>query len=334
MGAAAALVGVSTLAIGGSATATDFYVLDSDFGVEGTSYPPGWFKGNVTSPGTMESTVSGLSLTGPFQILNGTTPTTGLVSLVDGAELGVVSGEIAFQIPIFARGTANTDYTTLVPVDPGNAGLHRVGGWQTTNDVFADDGTTILLDDAAFYTMQEIEDALNTLTDKYEILAFGAYLPLTKSAVVSHITWAGNIHWFLPAPTATITPASLTVDQMDKTGVSGVFTGFVPGETVTAGFGNGQSGGPLPGSYTADVNGSVTVTHSDASLAPGTYTLSTFGEDSGVAVWGSFAVVANQLAATGAEVTPFVVAGSVLLLAGAGLGAVAIRRRATAARSM
>ena len=342
MGAAAAFVGVSTLAIGGSATAADFYVLDSDFVAETSPYPAGWFVGGG-STGTKDSTVSGLELVGPYQILNGTTPTTGLVDLVAGAEFGVVSGEAAFPIPLFADGVGNTGYTTLVPEVPGDLGLHSTapGSWRTTQAIAADstNGNGTAYAAGTWATLPEFEAALGT---DLEILAFGAYLPLTKSAVVSHITWAGNTHWFLPAPTATITPVSLTVDQMGKTGVSGVFTGFVPGEAVTAGFADGGSGGPLPGSYTADANGSVTVTHSAASLTPGTYTLSTFAEGSGVSVFGSFAVVANPavvvadpavLAATGAEVTPFVIAGSLLLLTGAGLGAVAIRRRATTVSS-
>ena len=342
MGAAAALVGVSTLAIGGSATAADFYVDDSDFGVEGTSYPPGWFVGGG-STGTMESTLSGLELdgvSGKIQILHGTTPTTGLVSLVNDAQFRVSSGAAYFQIPLFGNAVAagaDTNYTTLYPVDSGQPGLDSTSAdaWVTTGPIMDTDGTTELYAADATASLTEFQTALGA---NYEILAFGALVHSgapTATAVVSQITWAGNTHWFLPAPTAMITPASLTVDQMGNTGVSGVFTGFVPGENVIAAFSDGNSGNALPGSYTADVNGSVTVTHSAASLAPGTYFLSTFADDSGsgVSVFGSFAVVANQLAATGAEVTPFVVAGSVLLLAGAGLGAVAIRRRATAARS-
>src|SRR5690606_18478462 len=109
-------------------------------------YPDQWFAGNVTTPGTMVSTPSGLSFTGDFQILNGDTPTTGLVGLVASAEFNVVSGEMAFQIPIFANGTADTGSTTVVPVDPGNAGLHRLDDrWISTNNILADDGITLLV---------------------------------------------------------------------------------------------------------------------------------------------------------------------------------------------
>lgn len=300
-GAVAALVGVSTIAIGGAAVAADSYTNDTQFPAETSPYSAGWFTGGG-STGAIDSTISGLSLTGPFQILNGTTPTTGLVSLVAGAEIGVVSGDIAFQIPIFARGTANTSYTTLVPVDPGNAGLHRTdaaGGWTTTYDVLADDGTTILLDNAAFYTLQEIETALDTLADPYEILAFGAYLPATLSAVVSHITWAGNTHWFLPAPTATITPTSITVADVSNTakGVTGVFTGFVPNEPITIFLSTGNSGGPID-TAAADANGTVTYRYvpSAADAAVGTYFLGAIGDNSDVNVSDTFSVIANSAA--------------------------------------
>ena len=338
VGAATALVGVSTLAIGGSAAAADSYVNDTQFPAETSPYSPGWFTGGG-STGTIDSTPSGLSLVGPYQILNGTTPSTGLVSLVADAELNVVSGEIAFQIPMFARGTANTSYTTLVPVDPGNAGLHRTtpGGWTSTNDILADDGLTILLDKDLYYTLEEIETALDTLADPYEILAFGAYLPLTKSAVVSSITWAGDTHWFLPAaPTATITPASITVADVSNSakGVTGVFTGFVPNEAITIGLGTGQSGGQID-TATADANGVVTYKYvsAPADAAVGNYTLVAIGDVSGVSASGAFAVTANpaELAATGADFTPAIITGSLLLLLGGGF-VIAARRHAIAKR--
>jgi hypothetical protein len=338
-GAAAALVGVSTLAIGGSAAADDFYVDDADFVAEVSPYPNQWFTGNVTTPGTMTSTASGLSFTGDFQILNGDTPTTGLVGLVADAQFNVVSGEMAFQIPIFANGTDDSGYTTLVPVDPGNAGLHRADdGWTSTNDILADDGITILIEGGnsqigPYYSLQDIESALDSLTEPYEILAFGAFLPATTSAVVSHITWAGDTHWFLPAPTATVTPASLTIDEMEATGVSGVFTGYLPGETVEGYLATSGGGGPIPGTFTADANGSVTVTHSVAGLTAGTYFLGAIGNSSSVSTSGSFAVTANpaELADTGADFTPQIVTGSALMLVGAAF-VVAARRRAITKR--
>lgn len=333
MGAAAAFVGVSTLAIGGSATAADYYVDDSDLtAIETTFYPEGWFQGTVAPGGSFVSTVSGLDVNGQIQILNGTPAATDLLTV--GAGITLASGVASFQIPVFTDGSGG-GFTTLYADTAGIA----ADLWYTSTAF----GTFAANDSAT------LAEFVAQMDPGYEILAFGFHVIAGDSAEVVSLTWAGNTHWFLPVPTATITPASLTVEQMGKTGVSGVFTGFVPGEAVTAGISSGRSGDSLPGSYTADATGSVTVAHSDAPLAPGTYHLSTFAAGSGAYASGSFAVVANPavivadptvvvadpavLAATGAEVTPFVIAGSLLLLTGAGLGAVAIRRRATAASS-
>ncbi|MHA6667918.1 LPXTG cell wall anchor domain-containing protein [Homoserinimonas sp. A447] len=323
VGAAAALVGVSTLAIGGSASAADLYVDDSEFGVEGASYPAGWFIG-AGSTGTVTSGVNGLTITGNTQILNGTTPTTDLGALVDGADFGVVSGNANFQIPLFTDGVADTGFTTLRPDNFGPVGLNPLAGWTTSGAVgsFAA-GTS--------HTIPEYVAELAALGDDYEILAFGLIAP--AGAVVSHVTWAGDTHWFLPAPTAAVTPASLTIAAMGTTGVSGVFTGFIPGESVSGTFSNGGSGGAIPGSFTADANGSVTVAYSEASLVAGTYYLGARGLSSGVMTSGSFAVTANPatLAATGTDFTPAIAAGGVMLLLGAGL-VLAGRRRAAAHR--
>ena len=316
MGAAAAFVGVSTLAIGGSASAADYYVDDSELtATETTSYPEGWFQGTVAPGGSFESTVSGLDVNGQIQILNGTPAATDLLTVDAGITLA--SGAASFQIPVFTDGSGG-GYTTLYADAAGIA----ADLWFTSTAF----GTFAANDSAT------LAEFVAQMDPGYEILAFGFHVIAGDSAEVVSLTWAGNTHWFLPAPTATITPASLTVDQMGDTGVSGVFTGFVPGEVVTAGVGSEQSGETLPGSYTADANGSVTITHSAASQTPRTYTFGAHAAGSGVSAAGSFAVVANPavLAATGAEVTPFVIAGSLLLLAGAGLGAVAIRRRAIA----
>lgn len=254
------------------------------------------------------------------------------MALVDGAELGVVSGEIAFQIPLFANGAADTGFTTLVPEVHGDLGLHSIApnSWRTTQAIPANNvtgnNTAYAADDTA--TLAEFEAALGT---DYEILAFGAYLPLTKSAVVSHITWAGNTHWFLPAPTATITPASISKTDASDTGVTGVFTGFVPNESVEIGLGTGFSGGAID-MTTADANGVVTYTLVlDADPGLGTYTLSAFGA-SGVSAFAEFEVVADALPPTGVEAAPVMFAGAALILLGAGFVVFTRRRRAGASR--
>lgn len=339
VGAAAALVGVSTLAIGGTASAADFYVDDTQFPPETSPYSPGWFTGGG-SLGTLTSTTSGLVMdgtTGRIQILNGTTPATGLVSLVDTAEFTLTSGQAIFNIPVFSNATGpDSGYTTLIAVNPGQLGLASTSpnAWQTTFDITDSVGTVVYAagSTASLLEFQTALEDANAATD-YEILAFGAFVPAAGAATVAKITWAGDTHWFLPTPTATVTPASLTIAAMGTTGVSGVFTGFIPGEAVTPFFASSGSGGPIPGSFTADTNGAVTVTYSQTGVTAGGYFLGVMGDVSGAESVGAFAVTANPaaLAATGADFTPAIVAGGVLMMLGAGF-VLAGRRRAAAHR--
>ncbi|MHA6694504.1 hypothetical protein [Homoserinimonas sp. A520] len=336
VGAATALVGVSTLAIGGTASAADFYVNDTQFPAETSPYSPGWFTGGG-STGTIDSTPSGLLVdgtTGLYQILNGTTPTTDILGLVNGAEMTMASGNAIFQIPVFydhdQNPATNPRFTTLRPDGFNQAGIDGAN-WVSSWNIVSADGTTVVVPADTSTPLTTIVTALQA---NYEILAFGAYVNAGTTATIVSITWAGNTHWFLPAaPTAAITPASLTIAAMGTTGVSGVFTGFIPGEAVEGGFGNGGSGGAIPGSFTADANGSVTIPYSEASLVAGTYFLGAFGLSSGVSTSGSFAVTANPatLAATGTDFTPAIAGGGVMLLLGTGL-VLAGRRRAAAHR--
>ena len=340
-GAVATLVGASVMLGAHAASADDFYVDAADF-VEETafpSYPDQWFLGDVTGGhGDISSTPAGLELdatSDDVQILNADTPATGLLGLVAGADIRA-SGSSAdlpylkFQIPVFGDPTSTTNkvFTTLYPAIAGPAGLDATAQWITSGAIPAT-GSTPAYAPSSSATLVDFEAALAAInpTTGYEVLAFGAFIAAGHTVTVSSITWAGNTHWFLPAPTATVTPASLTVDEMGETGVTGVFTGFIPGESVTASFANASSGGALPGAYTADSNGVVTVTYSVASLTPGAYFLGAFGDDSGASVLGTLTITANALAATGAEMTPAVIAGSVLLLAGAGFSIIALRRR-------
>jgi len=290
-GAVAALVGVSTIAIGGAAVAADSYTNDTQFPAETSPYSAGWFTGGG-STGAIDSTPSGLSLTGRYQILNGTTPTTGLGALVDGADFTVISGNANFQIPLFTDGVANTGFTTLRPDNFGPVGLNPLAGWTTS-------GTFGTFAAGSSHTIPEYVAELTALGDDYEILAFGLIVPVGSSAVISSITWAGNTHWFLPAPTATITPTSITVADVSNTakGVTGVFTGFVPNEPITIFLSTGNSGGPID-TATADANGTVTYRYvpSAADAAVGTYFLGAIGDNSDVNVSDTFAVIANSAA--------------------------------------
>lgn len=345
-GAAATLVGATVMLGGTAASAEDFYVDAADF-VEETafpSYPAQWFLGDVTGGhGDISSTPAGLELdatSDAVQILNADTPSTGLLGLVAGADIRATGSsadllQLKFQIPVFGDPTSTTDkvFTTLYPAIAGPAGLDATAQWITSGAIPAT-GSTPAYAPSSAATLVDFEEALAAInpTTGYEVLAFGAFIAAGHAVAVSSISWAGNTHWFLPAPTAEVTPASLSVDEMGETGITGVFTGFVPGESVTASFATAGSGDVLPDSYTADGNGVVTVTYSAASLAPGAYSLGASGDDSGVSAFGALTVTANVLAAAGVEMVPAMIAGGALLLAGAGFTIVARRRKATRTR--
>ena len=336
-GAGVLLVGATVFAGAGAAQAADFYVDDSDFGVEGATYADSWFVGGG-SLGTHETGVSGLTLTGvgaSYQVLNGLTPATGLVGLVDNASINVVSGDAFFQIPVFFADDndidTNPEFTTLRTPVSSTTGLFSASVWTTSGDINQPDGTTLYAAQSTA-TLADFETALGA---GYEVLAFGALVDPGTSATIASIDWAGDRHWFLPVPTATLSTTSVTVSQATSTGVTGTFTGFIPGEAVNIGIGYGQSGDSLA-DLVADANGSVSYTFvASSGVQPTTATLGGFGFDSGAAPFAEFAITADPVAAaalpdTGIEPAAALAGGGLLLAAGAAFLIVSARRRAAA----
>ncbi|WP_144761661.1 hypothetical protein [Curtobacterium sp. 9128] len=89
--------------------------------------------------------------------------------------------------------------------------------------------------------------------------------------------------YFTPEPTAaaTATATSLTVTQATTTGYTVSGSGFAPGETVTVGFSQGQSGSELPGTLVANADGAVTGTVVlPSGTTAGTYALVLVGSSS------------------------------------------------------
>jgi hypothetical protein len=315
------------------AAAADNYYTASDFGTEGASYPAGWFLGDVAGgSGTIADQVSGLAIdatTKAVQILNSDSPGGDLTDLVDGAAMTMFSGDAVFQIPLFANPAGpSLGFTTLRPAVLGDAGLDSSGQWITSQTL----GSYAAGDTA---TLQEFETALPA---GYQILAFGAYVPVGSTAVISSITWAGNTHWFMPRPTGTVTPASVTPSEFSSTGVSATLTGFWPNEVLSCGLGAANSGGPIAGTFQADSAGSITVNyiHSGPAAELGNYVIGCSGVNGSVvgsnAVSTASFVLADALAATGADITPIALSGGILLLTGLGFAAVATRRRTLARR--
>src|SRR5665647_1247762 len=260
-GLALAFAAGSALFFGGAAAAADSYVVSDDFGAEGSSYPAGWFLGTVSAPGTAISTVSGLNVVGPVQLLNGTpgtSPEPDLVALVESTNLGIVSGDVNFQIPLFADPANAAGFTTLRPDNFGNMGLNPLAGWTTSGDVGS-------LSAGTSHTLVDYQNELESLTTQFEILAYGIIVPAGSSAVVSSITC-----------------------------VTATLTGFVPGETVDGFFASQNIGSDTGATATADATGTVTFTYVlPSGVLPSEYRLGGTAAVSGVASFAVFTVVAD-----------------------------------------
>jgi len=174
----------------------------------------------------------------------------------------------------------------------------------------------------------------------------------TDDFAVARFAANGVVYAFTPVPTATATPATLTPLALGTTGVTATFTGLLPGAQVFAFF-TPDSGDPddvvlIDELFTADAAGAVTVGYIAPSTTSAVGPYSIVVGDGLDVVTASFAVVAAvvpvvptppgapgpaaaapapQLAATGVDAGAGVLAGTVLLLAGAGLVAAASARR-------
>src|SRR5690606_22279423 len=116
------------------------------------------------------------------------------------------TGAASFQIPVFttpSTGPALPGYTTLYADAAGIASdtwftSWAIGGGAGAGGFDAGDSATL--------------SALVAVMDPdYQVLAFGFNVVDADSATVVSLEWAGDTYWFLPAaPTATVTPTSLT----------------------------------------------------------------------------------------------------------------------------
>ncbi|MBG6106521.1 hypothetical protein [Frigoribacterium sp. CG_9.8] len=275
-GAVLALIGGSSALTAAAAmptltptpTPTTNYVKAADFGTEASPYARNWFKGNATPATTVSDSASGLVVTG--QILNGNTPTSGLVGLVTDADLRVESGNAYFQVPVFAAGTDG--FTTLRPEVAGQPSVS--GTWITSQAIAAADapngnGTAYDAGDSA--TLTAFAAALG---EDVSILAYGAFVNPGTSATISSMTWNGVTSVFTPESTATASATSVTLSEFTTgAGVTVTITGFIPGESVQPGYGTGESGNSYGDPIVADENGAVTVKFVLPNATLGTYTL-------------------------------------------------------------
>jgi len=310
--ASAAVVG-SVVAVSGTASAAfdpegAFRVTtNADLGQEtpGQAYPTdsesGWFTGAVAAPaGTVTFDGAGLnSAGGNVQLLNAyTADASTLTDLVVDAAF-VSDGDATFQVPLYANGTGtDTEFTTLRPAATGDAGFTPDSDWVTSQafGTYAAGDTATL---AEFQAEVTAIDAAGDQTAPATILGYGFITPSPLTSSVQAVAFGDESTWFIPAPTGTYVPATLTVTQVSTTGITVDGAGFFPNETLSVFFTseNAQSSGDQDTVLTADapgrIAGTVVIPAEDVQ-GPGTYNIVLAGNDSGVTLAGVVTVVADD----------------------------------------
>jgi len=348
--AGVALVGTSAFAFAAPASAADIVAPAAPFPAETNPYSAGWFTGGGSVGSSSSDAVYGLNITAgalpanTYQVLNGTPVTGDLTDLVADARLYVTRGVAAFQIPVFGEvGQPNQQFTTLrpaVPTAPGNPSFAATDLWITSQPL----GTYAANSTA---TLAEFEAVLDGgVVPGYQILAFGAAVGNGQTGSISQIEFAGNTHLFRGDVTGTQSATSVTRAQLANPGITFTVSNLVPLEPIViSGYSDFGGGIISEGEFFADADGnfSYTYAYGDAEFPAelGTSNIGIFGVNSGFDAQFAFAVTADvaavpapgtpgapaQLAATGTELTGGIVAGGILLLAGAGLAVAATRRR-------
>ena len=310
--ASAAVIG-SVVAVSGTANAAfdpetaDRVTTNAQLGQEvpGTPYPAtGWFQGAVTAPaGTVTFDGAGLnSAGGNVQLLNAyDAPASTLADLVVDADF-VSLGDATFQVPIFANSTGTgTEFTTLRPVATGDEGFTPTSQWVTSQAL----GTYAAGAVATLAEFQDQIDAIDAAGDPAAdatILAYGFITPSPLTSSVQAVAFGDESTWFIPAPTGTYQPATVTVTQARTTGITVDGAGFFPNEALQVYFvdENAQGADPLDVTLTADAQGRIQATvaiPADAVPAPGSYVITISGVESGIVLSGTVTVTADAAVA-------------------------------------
>ncbi|WP_300265635.1 hypothetical protein [Microbacterium sp.] len=188
------------------ALAADVYVPDAPKGVEGDSYPAGWFTGNPQPETAPVDDETGITLTGKTQLLYGgiidvAGPDT-FTSLVESSAVDA-DGDTYFQYPIFFNPDGeNLGFTTLRPVDPGTPATDAE--WYSSWEVRID-GEVILTEGP--HTFAEIQTAFQGAIDAGaapEVLAVGVFVDTGAEALVRSISFAGDNYYFTEEPEAVV----------------------------------------------------------------------------------------------------------------------------------
>lgn len=314
---------------------------DSDFGVEGASYPTGvdWFFGDATGvDGPHAFTADGLELNGTaagnVQILNqnvGAQPTSAaeLIAMVETFRINSADDtKWALQLPFFGEGASTTQFTTLYPDSLGNiSGSADASVWFTTGALGPYGAGTSA-------TLQELADELFA-GEAPTLLAYGAYVVAANTALILDVRWRDHHSFFVPVPTRAISTTSMSVSDASTTGFTLTGTNWRPGSVIYVHVEDPDGKQVFSdGTLVADGAGNVSVpVVLAAPVAPGIYTV-TF-DDNGYFfdrnVFGdpftTFEVTAAALAATGASESGPYIAGAAGVLALLGLTAIVVSRR-------
>jgi hypothetical protein len=309
--ASAAVLG-SVVAVSGTANAAfdpetaDRVTTNAQLGVEGDTYPTtGWFLGDVAAPaGTVTFDGAGLNSTGGnVQVLNAITAQgSALTALVTDATF-VSDGAATFQVPLYVNATgANTEFTTLRPVATGDEGLDAAALWITSRafGTYAAGAQATLAQFQA--EINRLDAVPGTTADNATILGYGFITPDTLTSSVQAVAFGDESTWFIPAPTGTYQPATVTVTQARTTGITVDGAGFFPGEALEVYFvdENAQGADPLDVTLTADAQGRIQATvaiPADAVPAPGSYVITISGVESGIILSGTVTVTADAAVA-------------------------------------
>lgn len=282
-------------------------------------YDPIWFAGDIAGgDGSAIQDSTGLVITGGttgFQLLNGAPEDDASLTLSAALSYQAVSagGDAYFQIPVF--GEPGTEFATLRPV----VATETWGDWVVSQSVAG-----LIAGDP--YTKDELIAALDAGTPA-QVLAFGVFVNAGDTVTLRGIYFNDDTYRFAALPTMSVAPTSLQLQERTKP-VTVSAAGFLPGEDVYIGIGNGNSGDLLD-VVTAGDDGTVVYVADVSNLELGDYTFSVSDEGGVFFATAAFSIVANALAATGVELTGGLIGAGVLLAAGAGFIVFTMRRRAS-----
>jgi hypothetical protein len=330
-GAGLALVAASVFVGAAAASAADFdVVLPNPVPAETGPYAAGWFAGTVTGTASVVAqTPAGVGITAGtsgYVLLNGdpaNNPSSiSLTAALESAQVSSTGADAFFQIAVYGEpGATEQEFTSLRPINADNTS----GDWTVSQGV-----PSLSLVAGTSYTKAVLIAAFDGGPTKAKVLAFGVFVNAGTTSTVRGIDFGENTYFFAPRASVTVNPTSLTVADLVKP-VTITASGFAAGETVSFGLGSATSGDVL-GTAIAGENGTAVYSYTFVPGSPvGDYTF--FARDEFMVFIGtaSFSVVSNVLPATGLDATGTLLAGGVLLLAGAGIALVTLRRKSAQA---